>query len=201
MLSPEIKKTRLFQAEYLINGRQKMKKQLITLGAILMATSVAAQAGHHERYQDTAKVISAEPIYRTVEITTPERHCWDEEVERYHANNHSYTGTVLGGILGGVIANRVSRHHGRGDNVATVAGALLGSSIGHDISHRNSRGYTTTSTERRCEVSERTSYEEELVGYDVTYRYKGRLFTTRTDEHPGKRIPVDVDVRPVRHYR
>ena len=178
-----------------------MKKPLITLGAILLATSVTAQAGHPEHYRDTAKVISAEPIYRTVEITTPERHCWDEPVERYHAGSHGYTGTVLGGIIGGVVANKVSRGHGRGKDVATVAGALLGSAIGHDISHRDRGGYTTTSTERRCEVSERISYEEELVGYDVTYRYQGRLFTTRTDEHPGKRIPVSVDVRPVRDYR
>jgi uncharacterized protein YcfJ len=177
-----------------------MKKQIITLGAILLATSVAAQAGHPERYTDTAKVISAEPIYRTLEITTPERRCWDEPVERYHANQHGYTGTVLGGIIGGVVANKVSRGHGRGRDVATVAGALLGSAIGHDISHKKSGGYYTTSSERRCEVIERTSYEEELVGYDVTYRYQGRLFTTRTDEYPGKRIPVNVDVRPVRRY-
>ncbi|MEJ2454948.1 MAG: glycine zipper 2TM domain-containing protein [Candidatus Thiodiazotropha sp.] len=177
-----------------------MKKQIIILGAILLATSVAAQAGHPEHYRDTAKVISAEPIYRTVEITTPERRCWDEPVERYHANQHGYTGTVLGGIIGGVVANKVSRGHGRGRDVATVAGALLGSAIGHDISNKNSGGYYTTSSERRCEVIEHTSYEEELVGYDVTYRYKGRLFTTRTDEHPGKRIPVSVDVRPVRGY-
>ncbi len=176
-----------------------MKKQLITLGAILLATSVAAQAGHQGHFQDMAKVVSVEPIYRTVEITTPERHCWDEDVQHYQPNQHSYTGTVLGGIIGGVVANKVSRGHGRGRDVATVAGALLGSSIGHDISHKNNGGYYTTSTERRCEVNERTTYEEELVGYDVTYRYKGRLFTTRTQEHPGKRIPVMVDVRPERY--
>jgi uncharacterized protein YcfJ len=179
-----------------------MKKQVITLGAILLATSVAAQAGHSKRFKDTAKVISAEPIYRTVEITTPERHCWDEEVEHYHPNrnNHSYTGTVVGGIIGGVVGHKVSRNKGRGRDMATVAGALLGSAIGHDMSHKKSDGYYTTSTERRCEVSHQTSYEEELVGYDVTYRYKGRLFTTRTQEHPGERIPVRVDVRPERGF-
>jgi len=178
-----------------------MKKQPIILSAMLLATSLAAQAGHPDQYRDMAKVISAEPIYRTVEITTPERHCWDEKVDHYHANNHGYTGTVMGGIIGGVVGNKISRHPGRGRDMATVAGALLGSAIGHDISHKNSGGYYTTSTERRCEVTERTTYEEELVGYDVTYRYKGRLFTTRTDERPGDRIPVSVDVRPVRHYR
>lgn len=175
-----------------------MKKQTIILGAALLATSVAAQAGHPRYFQDTAKVISAEPIYRTVEITTPERRCWDEEVENYHSNDHSYTGTVLGGIIGGVVANKVSHGRGRGKDAATVAGALLGSAIGHDMSHQKAGGYYTTSTERRCEVIQQTGYEEELVGYDVTYRYQGRLFTTRTQEHPGKRIPVNVDVRPGR---
>ena len=177
-----------------------MKKQVITLAAILLATSVGVQAGPKERFKDTAKVISAEPIYRTVEITTPERACWDEEVQRYHAGSHGYTGTAVGAVIGGVVGHKISRNKGRGRDMATVAGALLGSAIGHDISHKNRGGYYTTETERRCEVTERVSYEEELVGYDVTYRYKGRLFTTRTDEHPGDRIPVRVDVRPVRGY-
>ena len=174
-----------------------MKKQLVTLSALLMVASVTVEAGHRERFQDTAKVIEAEPVYRTVEVSHPERHCWDEEVTRQQPKHHSYTGTILGGIIGGVVANKVSSGRGRGKDVATVAGALLGSSIGHDISHKNSRGgYTTTSLERRCEVTHHTTYEEKLVGYDVTYRYKGRLFTTRTQEHPGKRIPVVVNVRP-----
>jgi uncharacterized protein YcfJ len=177
-----------------------MKSKLIGLSALLMVTTISVQAGHGRGFQDSAKVIEAEPIYRTVEISVPERRCWDEEVRHQHANRHGYTGTVLGGIIGGVMANKISSGRGRGKDVATVAGALLGSAIGHDISHKNSRGYTTTSLERRCEVTHRTQYEEELVGYDVTYRYKGRLFTTRTREHPGKRIPVSVNVRPDLSY-
>jgi uncharacterized protein YcfJ len=177
-----------------------MKKKAITLGSLLLAASLSAQAGHVDAYQDSAKVTNVEPIYRTVEITRPERQCWDEEVEHYHAGNKTYTGTVLGGIIGGVVGNKVSRHRGRGNDVATVAGALLGSAIGHDISRQQSGGYYTTSVERRCEVTHETTYEEQLVGYDVTYRYQGRLFTTRTKEHPGKRIPVTVDVRPDRRF-
>lgn len=176
-----------------------MKKQLSILSGLLLAASMTAQAGHPERYQDMAKVINVEPIYHTVEITRPERHCWDEPVEHYHANRGTYTGTVLGGIIGGVVANSISHGSRRGRDAATVAGALLGSAIGHDASRQKNGGYYTTSTERRCEVTHETTYEEELVGYDVTYRYHGRLFTTRTQERPGKRIPVMVDVRPERH--
>ena len=35
-----------------------------------------------------------------------------------------------------------------------------------------------------------------VAGYDVTYEYAGRQFTTRTNYHPGDRIRVRVDVRP-----
>ena len=175
-----------------------MKTQLTILSGLLMAASMTAQAGRPEHYQDMAKVVDVDPIYRTVEVTTPERHCWNEEVEHYHAARGSATGTILGGIIGGVVANAVSHGSHRGRDAATVAGAMLGSAIGHDVSRQKNGGYTTTSTERRCEVTHRTTYEEELVGYDVTYRYNGRLFTTRTHDHPGKRIPVSVDVRPER---
>ncbi|MEJ2593411.1 MAG: glycine zipper 2TM domain-containing protein [Candidatus Thiodiazotropha sp.] len=175
-----------------------MKKQISILSGLLLAASMTAQAGHREQYQDMAKVINVEPIYHTVEITQPERHCWDEDVEHYHANNRTYTGTVLGGIIGGVVANSISHGSRRGRDAATVAGAMLGSAIGHDASRNRNGGYYTTTTERRCEVTHKTTHEEELVGYDVTYRYNGRLFTTRTQEDPGKRIPVIVDVRPRR---
>ena len=175
-----------------------MKKQLTILSGILLAASMSAQAGHQERYQDMAKVVDVDPVYRTVEITRPERHCWDEDVDHYHPARGTYAGTVLGGIIGGVVGNAMSHGSHRGRDAATVAGALLGSAIGHDASRDRDGGYYTTSTERRCEVTHKTTYEEELVGYDVTYRYNGRLFTTRTQEHPGKRIPVMIDVRPER---
>ena len=41
-------------------------------------------------------------------------------------------------------------------------------------------------------------YEEHIAGYDVTYRYQGRLYHTRTDYDPGRRIRVRVEVTPAR---
>ena len=35
-----------------------------------------------------------------------------------------------------------------------------------------------------------------LDGYDVTYRYQNRDFTTRLAYHPGDRVQVRVDVTP-----
>jgi uncharacterized protein YcfJ len=163
-----------------------------------MVVSLSATAGgHRDHYRDTAKVIDVEPIYRSVEVSYPERECWDEEVEHYRPDGPRYTGTVLGGIIGGVVGNKISRGRGRGRDAATLAGTLLGGAIGHDISQQHRGGRYTKSVERRCDVTHHTQYEEQLVGYDVTYRYKGREFTTRTHDHPGKRIPVAVTVRPV----
>ena len=48
----------------------------------------------------------------------------------------------------------------------------------------------------RCETRYTTREEREPDGYRVTYRYAGREYTTRTEQHPGKRIRVRVEVTP-----
>jgi uncharacterized protein YcfJ len=104
---------------------------------------------------------------------------------------------MLGGIIGGVMANQIHRGRGRGKDAATLAGVLLGGAIGHDLSQQGQHGHYTATTERRCEVENTTTYEEQLIGYRVRYRYKGHIFSTRTKHHPGKRIPVRVRVAPI----
>ncbi|EGV51454.1 membrane protein [Candidatus Endoriftia persephone str. Guaymas] len=173
----------------------EMKKTTIAIATLLLSASLSVNAGWKHRYQDTAKVIDVDPIYKTVEISRPERHCWDEQVSHYRPNrDKSYTGTVLGGIVGGVVGNQFGK--GKGKDAATIAGALLGASVGHDAS-RNRSGHYVTETERRCEVIDYTEQEEQLVGYRVKYRYKGQVFTTRTKSHPGKHIRVRVAVTPI----
>jgi len=39
--------------------------------------------------------------------------------------------------------------------------------------------------------------EERLEGYDVTYRYDGEVYSTRTRNDPGDTIRVSVSVVPV----
>ncbi len=166
------------------------------LAAIIAAgTSASALARHGSDNIHYAKVVSATPIYETVEINRPTQECWDERV--VHRRSRSHTGTIAGGILGGVIGNQFG--HGRGKAAMTVAGTLLGASVGRDISRdHGGRGYVTH--ERRCETVDHYVTEEQLVGYRVKYRYKGDIYRTRTDEHPGKRIPVEVSVKPANYY-
>lgn len=178
-----------------------MKKSLMTIGTLLLASSMVVNAGPgNHRFQDTAKVVDVEPIYETIEVQHPERHCWDEDVSYYEPGKKTYTGTMLGGVIGGVMANQFHRGRGKGKDAATLAGALLGGAIGHDLSRNARHVRHATTTERHCEVRNYTTYEEQLVGYRVKYRYKGHVFTTRTEDHPGKRMPVRVSVAPLNEF-
>lgn len=118
-------------------------------------------------------------------------------MERGGRHGDRAAGTIAGGILGGVVGNQFG--HGGGRTAMTVAGTLIGASIGNDLSGRAPRHGRVIERER-CERVDRVEYDERLVGYRVEYRYQGQTFVTRTEEHPGRRIPVRVAVEPVRSY-
>ena len=175
-----------------------MKKSMMTIGTLLLAGSMAVSAGPRmNHFEDTARVIDVEPIYQTVAIQEPEQVCWDEDVSYYDPDQKRYTGTVLGGVIGGALANGLHQGRGKGKDAATLAGVLLGGAIGHDISQHASHGHQKAVTQRFCETRNHTTYEEQVVGYRVKYRYRGQVYTTRTEHHPGKWIPVRINVTPL----
>jgi uncharacterized protein YcfJ len=146
------------------------------------------------------EVLEVRPIHRGINMPASQQVCYDEPVE-YHqtARPPSPVGTVVGAILGGVIGNQLGRG-GRGyygdhrRDSATIAGAALGGAIGYQSSRgptRVARGY-----EQRCRIETTWQRAEEVAGYDVTYRYRGEIYQTRTDQHPGDSIRVRVAVEP-----
>jgi uncharacterized protein YcfJ len=176
-----------------------MKKLLVATVVALSAATATGQAlaGRYRDFVDTARVISVTPVYETVRVARPVEECWTEEVVRREYGPGNTAGTIAGGIVGGVLGNQFG--HGRGNAAMTVAGTLLGATIANDMSRQaHARDYVTR--ERRCATVDRYETEERLLGYDVEYRYRGKIFVTRTREHPGTRIPVRVAVEPVRDY-
>jgi uncharacterized protein YcfJ len=178
---------------------------LMTTLAAAIALAPAAQADNkNHRYRqgafdDYAEVISVRPIMRIVEVSAPQRECWEEEVSRpvVYRDNHDAGGAmILGGIVGGIVGHNVVR--GRGKNAATLAGTLIGASIAHDAARNSSRSvaYERTDRVQRCQIVQERYTEERIDGYDVTYRYDGELFTTRLPYDPGKRLRVKVSVAP-----
>lgn len=159
--------------------------------------------GHHRGKQRTAKakVTRVDPIYQTVSRDIPERSCWTEtHYEHRDSGYQSYTPAILGTVIGGAIGNAVG-HSNTNKKVGTVVGGVLGATVGRDLGNRNrDHNYTSRPVNQEvCEVNYRTEYEDRIVGYDVTYRYRGETYHTRTHQHPGKHIEVAVNVRPLRY--
>lgn len=153
----------------------------------------------NDYYQDTARVTHVEPQYTTVRVSTPQRECRQERQYRSNSNQHqSYTTTIAGGIVGGVLGNQFGG--GNGKKIMTVAGALLGGSVGRDYNYNKSRPHSSYDTVEQCRTVDRFHDERRNDGYRVTYRYNGKSYTTHMNSYPGKRIPVEVSVRPVNDY-
>jgi len=175
-----------------------VKKQLVTLilgfGLVTASGVSPADGGFFVK----ARVVDASPIYETIQVSYPEERCWNERVRHTRQGyGRSYTPAIAGAIIGGVAGNQFSKGSKR--NVLTAAGALLGASLGRDFTRPAGRSSYVT-TERHCEVVDRYEEQDQLVGYDISYRYNGRIFTTRTDAHPGKFIRVKVQVEPTQDY-
>ncbi len=165
--------------------------------------------GRYDRYDrndrygggdyDYAKVVNVEPIRRRVRVSEPVRECWEEvayESDGPFSSRH-IGGTLLGGLIGGALGNQVGRHHGR--QAARAAGAIIGGAIGHSVSReRQGDEYGRERTVERCDVRYRDSWEERVDGYDVTYEYAGRQYSTRMPYDPGDRVRIRVDVTPTR---
>lgn len=49
-----------------------------------------------------------------------------------------------------------------------------------------------------CRVVEEQAYRKRIVGYWVTYDYGGRIGAKRLSYDPGPRVPVTVNLTPVR---
>ncbi len=190
------------------------KLTLATAFGAMIASAAPAFAGHrdddryerpgrYERY-DYAQVVSSRPIVRQVRVSQPRQECWDERVVYEQPRNYQPAigpGTIIGAVIGGVIGNQFGGGNGRA--VATGAGAVIGASVGsqHDAyaygGYRGRGSVEHVGYEQRCRTVDDVRYQNRVEGYDVTYRYHGRVYHTRLPYDPGNRIAVDVNVRPV----
>ena len=179
------------------------------LGMLVASHALADRYDHHHhrddvysttyisyespRYQeDYGRVIEARPIYQRVAVDVPRQSCDVRTVayEERRRDGDSFAGTVLGGLVGAAIGHEL----GNGRGAATAAGGLIGASIGNDASR--GRRAVSYRDQEVCSTRYRTEYQERIVGYDVSYSYRGRVYQTQTDRHPGDRIAVAVDVHP-----
>lgn len=118
------------------------------------------------------------------------RQCYDNR-GRYGNQSNINEGAVIGAIAGGAIGNQVGKGDGRG--AATVAGALIGGLIGQSVDRDNRGGYERHYIECRNDYGYNRGRDN---NYRVTYRYRGRVYSTIMPYHPGKNVRVRIDMRP-----
>ena len=162
---------------------------------------ISTAPAYADRYEGDAvwayaHVVRAEPIYREVRVREPRQVCEQVPVvERTRYRGGPDPGAVLfGAVIGGVIGHQFGS--GSGNRAATAAGAIIGANHAAENSYRNGRVVEREVVEERCETVREARYEDRLEGYDVTYRYQGRLYHTRTATDPGRRLRVRVEVTP-----
>ena len=187
------------------------------LGAsLLLGAAAGPSTAMADVSLDEARVVSAEPIYRTVSHSVPTEQCTLIQTPVAEApiprepRYRSFTGPILGAVISGAIGNAVG-HSKTNKKVGTAVGAVLGGTIGRDIQRRMEHqhhgtygsGYESAhletvryETEEVCETIYETVESQELDGYDVTYRYAGQTHTARMDHDPGRYLKVRVRVTP-----
>ncbi len=181
-----------------------MKFKLLVSFALVLSFSSEVFASNVE--YDYATVIDAEPIFKTIRVSTPRQECWEEEVtvddlpyrNRYGHDRHRGASTLVGGVVGGAIGNAVG-HRKRNRQVGAVVGAVLGAVIGNAYAAEKYHDHQTVSYgfEERCHVIEETHVEERIVGYNVRYRYSNVTYSTRTKVDPGDTIKVRIAISPI----
>ena len=166
-----------------------MKNRITAAAAAAVLTTAPVFAG---TAYDEADVIDVEPVYETVRHVTPHEQC---RMERVPHRTDSVTAPIVGAVVGGAIGNAVG-HNKRNKQVGAVVGAVLGGAIATDMANQGRRHGGGWRRVEMCREVNEVSFEEELTGYDVTYRYAGRVHRARMAEDPGETVRVRIRVNP-----
>ena len=161
--------------------------------ALVPVLAAAALSAHAQTYVDNARVTSVEPQYESVRV--PRQECTNQWVsEPRRGGERDYGGAVLGGVVGALIGNQVGGGHGR--EAATAVGAVVGAFAGDGLVHRD-RWQPVPASREVTVCRDVEDVQSRIVGYQVTYDYRGQQFSTLMRENPGRYVPVRVSVDPV----
>lgn len=159
----------------------------IVIGMVAVVIAAGGVAGYRAFNPKYADVVAVKEITRTIE--TPRQECRDVLVQQRAptADPNRLTGSVIGGVAGGVLGHQIGR--GSANTVATIVGAAGGALVGNQVQGSMQKSDVVTTTKRKCT----TVYDksEQVVGYDVTYRLKGKEAVVRTTFPPGATLPVE----------
>jgi uncharacterized protein YcfJ len=171
---------------------------LLLLAGTLSAQTPAAPggpaSGEEGAHYGWAAVLRVDPVYDEPSATVQQQECYEEQVPLGESGPEDHgkrtMATMIGAVVGGLLGNQVGKGDGR--QAATVAGAVAGGAIGNQVA-REPPQYTT---QRHCRPIGVGPGPRHVVAYDVEYRYRGEVFTSRVAYDPGDRMRVRVSVTP-----
>ena len=98
-------------------------------------------------------------------------------------------GSIVGGIAGACSAARSVRGNGR--TAAAAAGAIAGAVVGDRVDNQNNyQGGMQEQAVKQCRQVDH--WESRNNGYQVTYDYRGRNYTSIMSYDPGERIRCGI---------
>ncbi len=175
----------------------------LMLAALGAATLPAAQAQNQRaEFEEFGRVTRVQP--RVEQVRQPREECRTEyiqaPVQQPQFQQRSPGGAIIGAIAGGIIGNQVGGGSGRA--AATAVGVMAGAVAGDRISNQDQNNpqyaqgsqYPQEQAVRQCRMVD--SWESRTMGYDVTYDYRGRSYTSYMERDPGQRIRLIVSVQP-----
>ncbi|MBJ7311106.1 MULTISPECIES: glycine zipper 2TM domain-containing protein [Rugamonas] len=168
-----------------MNLQAKLIVSALCLGALPLS-----QAADFEEF---GRVVRVSP--QVEQINRPRQECRTEYVQvQQPQQQRSAGGSIIGGIAGALIGNQVGG--GTGRTVATAAGAIAGAVAGDRIDNSNQYqgGGTTEQAVKQCRTVDH--WESRTSGYEVTYDYRGRNYTSIMSYDPGERVKLRVSVEP-----
>lgn len=192
--------------------KRVLKSTALALVAICASGLPAAGFAEHTPNEapsiiETARVFSSVPVYTTVKEVTPAQECWVETVAQEHyiqpsRHRHNNAPVIVGGVIGGALGHAVG-HGSSNKKLGAVVGSVLGAAMGHSVANKpykqQREGYTEVSYRdvERCKTVEETATRRIFEGYDVTYEYRGSVYTTRMARSPGKELQLAVQFTPI----
>lgn len=155
---------------------------------LLSAGTASARAAD---FDDYGRVLSVAP--QVEQFNQPRQECRDEYVQtQRQPQQRSVGGGIIGGIAGGLLGNQVGGGNGR--TAATAVGAIAGALTGDRLDNDRSQAPPQTEVRRQCRNVDH--WESRTNGYNVTYEYQGRNFTSMLPYDPGQRVRLHVAVTP-----
>jgi len=161
-----------------------MKRAFVFAALAAAAVSAIAQSApvrDNRGSPEMGRVLSTVPVVQQVPLS--QQVCGNQQFVTQAPR--SGAGAVLGGLAGGVLGNAIGGGSGRA--AATALGIVGGAMLGNNA---EAPGGAYVQNVPTC--STQTTYENRTVGYDVTYEYAGRQYTTRMASDPGSWVPMQV---------